>query len=55
MTENEILKSSLDQLASEKASLAHQLTVAQDQLAIRSQEESQIAASFQVSLMCASF
>jgi hypothetical protein len=55
LTENEILKSSLDQLASEKASLAHQLTVAQDQLAIKSQEENQIAASFQVSLMCSSF
>ena len=47
-TENQILKSSLDQLASEKSGLVHQLKVAQDQLAIRAQEESQAAASFQV-------
>jgi dynactin complex subunit len=49
LTENEILKASLDQLASEKASLTNQLRAAQDQTAIRVQEESQAAANFQVS------
>ena len=33
LTQNEILKSSLDQLANEKAGLVHQLRMTQDQLA----------------------
>ena len=49
LTENEILKASLDQLANEKVSLIGQLRGAQDQAAIRAQEESQAVASFQVS------
>ena len=48
LTQNEILKSSLDQLANEKAGLVHQLRAAQDQLAMRDQQESQAAANFKV-------
>ena len=51
LTENEILKASLDQLANEKVSLVGQLRGAQDQAAIRAQEESQAVASFQVSYL----
>lgn len=51
LTENEILKASLDQLAVEKASLAAQLRAAQDQAAIRAQVESQAAASFKLERM----